>query len=65
MTPKPNTTRQRARRHLAVQVLSGEFTGADPRTFQFVVHELREHITDRLCRLALLYLRNIRTPNHR
>ncbi len=56
----------RSKRHLAKQVLAGEFTGADEKTFHHVHTELSENVFDPVCRAAIEYLKKtLRTQQHR
>lgn len=55
----------KALRHLAKQVIAGEFTGADSATIQSVIGELRSNHVDPHCRAAIYHLKACqRTQNH-
>ena len=54
------------KRHLAKQILQGEFTGCDGRTWKNILAEMLENNLDTNCLAALRHLKaSQKTPNHR
>jgi hypothetical protein len=47
----------RSKRHLAKQILQGEFTGCDGRTWKNILAAMMENHPDQLCFAALRHLR--------